>query len=139
MYNTLETQQHPTVDWDTMTKKKESGRVRGKNVDILDDTVYDQLAEKAEQKDLSLRVHVNQVLRNSILTDKALTHYYPNLQNKGFEDGIITIRDNIADKAVQVRLKKKLLHCDLCESVTCIHTCYASALPEFGYLFENTI
>jgi len=139
MYNTLEKQKQFTVDWDTMKKKKESGRVRGKNVDILDDSVYDDLTAGAEKRRLSLRVYVNKVLRDKTLKDKALLYYYPNLLKAGYEDGIIMIRDGTMDKVAQVRLIKKRLHCDLCDSDTCIHTCFATALPEFGYLFEDII
>jgi len=142
MYNTLERRNQITVDWDTMPKKKESGRIRGKNVDILDDAVYDALVERAESQKptpVSLRVYVNKVLRDKILTDKALTHYYPNLRKSGYDNGIIMIRDDIMDKVAQVRLKKKQIHCDLCDSATCVHICYATSLPEFGYLFEKLI
>ena len=120
----------------TGSNKKEGIRTKVNTVDIIDQNVYESLANEAERTDQSLRKYVNEQLAMRVEKEKFMRRYMPKLKKLAFDEGILFIKDSEEQDIAKIGLSRKegLVHCTLCDSDTCIHVMYALAMPELGRL-----
>lgn len=100
----------------------------------IERSIHEQLTKNAENRNLSLRKYVNEILLMSIEKDEFLREYAPYLSKLTVQDNILFIKDEKLNAIAQVYLKDHTLYCTLDESSDCMHIHFALALPELARL-----
>ena len=116
--------------------KKKGVKPKINTVDITDPEVYENLKREADRADVSFRKYTNDQLALRVEKERFMRSYMPKLSKLAFSEGILFIEDKDVQEIAKVGLSRKegLVHCNFCDSESCVHIMFAMALPELGRL-----